>query len=140
MKASLAAGILLAFVLSTGRAPAITILDFGRMNVDDQATYVTSLVEGSVKYLRANGHPDQAQKAVSLFKDSSKNGGVNQTAMTLKWMQSENTRHQQNPNNRVPDYDVEAAMQATLRHNGIDVPLKYLETVNRGFTPFYPLH
>jgi hypothetical protein len=133
------AGMALALVLSCGSAKAMDILAFGRMNLDDQATYVTNMVEGSAKYLRANGHPDQAQKAIDLFKNSTPQGGVNQLAINLKNFQSENTRNQQNPNNRVPPYDVEAAMAETLRDNGINVPASYLKTITRGFQPFFPL-
>jgi hypothetical protein len=135
----LASIILALSLLGTGHARALAILDFINMNLDDQATYVTSLVEASAKKLRADGHPDQAQKTIGLFKDSTKKGGVNQLAVNMKSMQLTNNRNATNPNNRAPAYDVEAAMEATLRDNGINVPVSYLEGVNRDFHPVFPM-
>jgi hypothetical protein len=137
--ARLAAAVLALILLGASHARAIAILDFGRLNVDDEATYVSNLVEGAAKYLRAHGHPEQAQKAIDLFKNSTKQGGVSQLAVNVKLLQDENTRNQQNPNNRVPVYDVETAMQQTLADNGIIVPVAYLKSINRGFQPFFPL-
>jgi hypothetical protein len=130
---------LLILILASGRATAMDILFFSRMNLDDQATYVTALIEGSAKMLRAQGHPDQAQRVVDLFKDKGPDGGVHQLAFNLKHLQEQNVQNGDNPNSRAPVYDVEAAMHLTLQHAGISVPLPYLETINRHFTPFYPL-
>jgi hypothetical protein len=119
---------------------AMDILLFARMNLDDQADYVTSMIEGAVHLLRAQGHPEQAERVVALFKDKSPNGGVHQLAQNLKDLQEANTRNGDNPNNHLPVYDVESAMELTLRHAGVEVPAKYLESLNRHFQPFYPLH
>jgi hypothetical protein len=119
-------------------ARAIPILQFARMNVSDQADYVTDLVVGAAHLLRANGHPDLAEKAVDLFKDASAHGGLHQLARTATRMQSENDRNATNPNNRAPELDVEDAMAETLHDNGIDVTAKYLRTINKGFNPQLP--
>jgi hypothetical protein len=138
LKSWFAAGFVLVSFLCASDARAMAILEFARMNLDDQATYVAALVEGSAKMLRADGHPDQAQKVIDLFKNSTKQGGVNQLAMKLKELHAENDHNAINPNNRAHVYDVEDAMAATLHENGIEVPVKYLETINRNFAPAYP--
>ncbi len=135
----LVAVVLLAGVLSSGNARAMAIFDFAKMNTDDEATYVTSLVVGSAKMLRAQGHPDQARRVVALFKDSSKNGGLNQFALQLKALHEINDRNAINPNNRAYAYQVEDAMELTLKDNGFIVPARYLLQVNKDFRPVGPL-
>ncbi|HEX4140682.1 MAG TPA: hypothetical protein VHY09_10070 [Candidatus Methylacidiphilales bacterium] len=139
LKARLVAGVLAVSFLGAGRAPAMDILFFARMALDDQADYVTSLVVGSARMLRTTGHADEAQKAIALFKDPSKNGGVSQMAKMLKQLQAKNTLNTTLAKSRGPAYDVEAAMQLTLRQNGIEVPLKYLEMINKNFAPQLPM-
>ncbi len=139
LKARFAAMVLAASFLGAGQAPAMDILFFARMALDDQADYVSSLVEGSAKMLRATGHPDQAQKAIALFKDPTEHGGVQQLAMNIKELQEKNTLNATLAKSRAPVYDVEWALQMTLRNNGIEVPLKFLETLNKNFFPQLPL-
>ena len=139
LKARFAGAILAASFLGAGHAPAMDILFFVRMALDDQAEYVSLLVEGSAKMLRTTGHADEAQKAIALFKDSTEHGGVHQLAMNIKALQAKNTLNSTLATSRGPFYDIEAAMQLTLRNNGIDVPLKYLETINRNFSPSLPM-
>ena len=129
----LVAVLLLVSALGSGCSRAMSFDDFHRMNDDDDATYVTNLVEGAAKMLRANGQPDQALKVVALFKDSSKQGGVNQLAMHIKDMYALNNLHAINPNNRAHIYEVEDAMARTLKDNGIIVPVSYLLTINENF-------
>jgi hypothetical protein len=137
-KSYLTAGILAFSLLCSGIAQAMSIHDFGRMNNDDDATYVTLLVEGAAKILRANGQPDLAQKAINFFKDSSKSGGVNQFAINLKMINALNNRNAINPNNRVPVYQVEDAMALTLKDNGMIIPVSALLTINKNFQPSGP--
>ncbi len=139
LKARFAAAVMGLIFLGTGHAPAMDFLFFARMALDDQSDYVASLVVGSAKMLRTTGHADEAQKAIALFKDPSDRGGVHQLALNMRAMQAKNTLMQSAGNGRQASYDVEAAMQLTLRNNGVDVPLKYLETVNRKFTPSLPM-
>lgn len=122
----------------TGTAKAMSILDFARMNLDDESTYVALLVEGTAKMLRAHGQADQARKAIALFKNSGKDGGVNQLAMNLKMLNGLNNRNAINPNNRAPVYEVEDAMELTLKDNRIMVPAGFLFTINRDFRPSGP--
>ena len=133
-----AAGAMLSALLVSTNARAMAILDFAKLNDDDASTYVVSLVEGAAKMLRAHGQPDQAKKAVALFKDPSKTGGVNQLALNLKTLNATNKRNAINPNNRIHAYDVEDAMALTLKDNGMIVPVSYLETINKDFRPIGP--
>jgi succinyl-CoA synthetase alpha subunit len=134
----LAASLLLLIALGSGRARALSFHDFIRMNDDDDATYITAMVEGAAKMLRANGQPDQARKVVAFFKDSSKQGGVNQLAMNMNPMNGLNNRNAINPNNRAHVYEVEDAMALTLKENGIIVPAGYLLAINQNFQPVGP--
>jgi len=134
----LAAGLFLVAPLGSGCAQAMSFEDFIRMNDDDDATYVAALVEGAAKMLRAKGQPDQAGKLVALFKDSGKQGGVNQLAQNMKTLNALNNRNAINPNNRAPVYEVENAMELTLKDNGIIVPASYLLSINRNFQPAGP--
>jgi hypothetical protein len=99
---------------------------------------VALLVEGSAKMLKANGQPDQARKAIALFHDSSKNGGVAQLASNLKTINALNKRNAINPNNRAPVYQIEDAMELTLKDAGIIVPTSYLLSINQNFRPSGP--
>jgi hypothetical protein len=116
----------------------MTIHDFGRMNRDDEATYIALLVEGSAKMLRAQGQPDQARKTIAFFKDSSKDGGVQQFASHLQTVDALNKRNAINPNNRAPVYQIEDAMELTLKDKGIIVPVSYLLTINQNFKQSMP--
>jgi hypothetical protein len=137
-RARLAAALVLLIALGSGRVQALSFHDFIRMNDDDDATYITAMVEGAAKLLRANGQPDQAREVVAFFKDSSKQGGVNQLAMNMKAMDGLNNRHAINPNNRAHVYEVEDAMALTLKDKGIIVPASYLLTINQNFQPVGP--
>ena len=79
----------------------MAILDFVHMNDDDDATYVTALVEGAAKMLKANGQEDQARKAIALFKNSTKSGGVNQPTTIKKerqpWQSSSDNQRADRP-------------------------------------------
>ena len=119
-------------------ARAMSIHDFGKMNNDDEATYVALLVEGSAEMLRAHGQPEQARKVIAFFKESGKDGGVQQFASNLKMVDALNKRNSINPNNRAPVYQVEDAMELTLKDDGIIVPASYLLTINKDFRPSGP--
>jgi len=117
---------------------AMTLDDFAAMNDDDEATYVTLLVESSAKMLKAKGQPDLADKAIALFNDTSNNGGVHQFADNLKTMHGLNIRNGMNPNNRAPIYQVEDAMSRTLKDAGITVTTKDLLNFGKDFSPEGP--
>ena len=113
----------------------MTIDNFARLTMDDEATYVALMVERSAKMLRTQGKADLADKTVALFKDPGKSGGGNQFAMNLKAAHNRNNMKATNPNNRTPDLQVEDAMAATLKDNGIPVPVSFLLSLQREFQP-----
>jgi hypothetical protein len=119
----------------SGSSRAMTLDNFARLNVDDEATYVTMMVESSAKLLRQQGKPDEATKTLALFHDASKNGGVSQLAMNLKAAHNRNIMNQINPNNRAAEIMVEDAMARTLKDNGIIVPVSFLLGVQKDFHP-----
>jgi hypothetical protein len=119
-------------------AQAMTPDDFGRMNNDDEATYVALLVESSAQMLRAHGEPEQANKTIAFFKEPGKAGGVQQFASHLQTINALNKSHAINPNNRAPVYQIEDALEATLRDQGITVPAKYLLASGKDFRPIGP--
>jgi hypothetical protein len=138
LKSYLGAGILSVMLLIPSPIRAISFLDFGKMNDDDESTYVAQLIEGAVQLLRAHGHPDQAAQTLALFKDTGPHSGVRQLAEQSKRLNALNDRNATNPNNRVQVYVVEDAMEVTLKDNGIIVSVKDLRTINQNFRPIGP--
>ena len=122
----------------SANARAMTVENFGRLDDDDEASYVTLLVEASTHMLKAEGKPDQAAKALAFFKQPGRDGGVQKFAAHLEAINGQNKRNQTNPNNRVPDLQVEDAMQKTLQEQGITVPAKYLLDAGKDFHPEGP--
>ncbi len=120
------------------RASAMTVLAFGKMNNDDEATYVALLVQGAADKLKADGQPAQSDKVIAMFHDPSKEGGVAQFAANLKTINATNKRNAINPNNRAKELQVEDAMSLTLKDAGIDVPAKYLMSLTANFMPQGP--
>jgi len=116
----------------------MSIYLFAKMKNDDQATYITSMVEGAAKMLKDQGQAAQSQKTLDLFGDAGKNGGINQFVANLKLVDAQNRRNAINPNNRHPVLQVEDAMELTLKDNGIIVPTSYLLTINQSFMPSAP--
>jgi len=125
-------------LLTAPSARAMSILDFGHMNNDDEATYVAMLVGGAADHLRAHGHPDQADKAIALFKDRGPNSGTNQFALFMMQYNTINTRNAENPNNRKPELQVEDALEHTFRTNGIDISVADLRAIGQSFQPVGP--
>jgi len=123
-----------AFLLGN-RASAMTIEDFGRMNNDDEAGFVTALVEASSKMLKAHGRPDQAAQVISFFKMPGEHGGVYQFADHMKAAFALNKRNAINPNNRIAPLQVEDAMASTLKSIDIIVPAPYLIASGKSFAP-----
>jgi hypothetical protein len=133
---SLCAASLLAFLLLLpGAASAMSFLDFAKMNDDDESTYVALLIDGAAKILRAQGKPDEAARTLALFKSTGPNSGVHQLVDESKRLNALNNKNATNPNNRAVVYDVEDAMELTLRDNDITVSIKDLRTINQNFKP-----
>jgi hypothetical protein len=130
--------ILLLTLACSTPAPAMTIYLFAKMRNPDQATYIDNMVEGASKILKGEGHPDQAQKILDLFGDSSPAGGVNQFVLSLKATDAENRKNAINPNNRRTVLQVEDAMELMLKDHDIIIPAKTLAALNQNFMPAAP--
>jgi hypothetical protein len=111
---------------------------FGRLNNDDEATFVTLLVEAAAQKFKAQGQPDQAAKVIAYFKVPGRDGGAQQFASHVQAMYATNKLHATNPNNKVPELQIEDAMAVTLREQGFDVPVKYLLASGKTFKPVGP--
>lgn len=127
----------LAPCFTTG-ARAMSIHDFGKMNDDDEATFVAFLVENAAHMFKVQGQPDLARKVIEFFKTPGKDGGTYQFADQLKQAYAVNVKNATNPNNRAPDRLVEDAMAATLRAHDLPVPAGYLITIGKDFHPVGP--
>jgi len=99
---------------------------------------VTFLVEGTAKMLREHGEPDQANRTIALFQDTSKNGGVSQMASNIRELTTLNNRNATNPNSRAAVYGIEDALALTLRDANIIVSADYLLTIGKDFKPTGP--
>ena len=138
LKATMAVALLLFAACGSGDAKAMSIDDFANMTDDDEATYVTLLVDASAQLLKTGGQPDQARKAVDLFHDTGKNGGVSQLAANLKMMNNLNLRNASSTHSRGPAYQVEDAVALTLKDAGIIVPANALLKAGKDFSPSGP--
>jgi hypothetical protein len=137
-KACLLAAVVTLSLLCPATATAMSLIDFGRMNNDDDASYVTLLVEGAAKILKARSRPDLANKAIALFHDPGPNGGVHQFALNLRQLNTVNNRNATNPNNRAPVYGVEDAMAQTLKDAGLNITAADLLAIGQDFRPVGP--
>jgi hypothetical protein len=132
------AALVVAAVTFASAARAMTIHDFGRMNNDDESTYVALMITESAKLLKAQGQPDKAAELMAYFKEPGKFGGVQQFAAQLMATNANNKRNAINPNNRVPEAQIEDAMEKTLKDKGYIVPAKYLRNALKDFRPDGP--
>jgi len=119
-------------------AKAMTVEQFGRLDDDDEAGFVAFLVEASAQLLKSQGQPEQAHQVIALFKEAAPNGGVARLAENVKEVNALNKRHALNPNNRIPDSQIEDALARTLKEAGFNVPAKYLLAAGKGFHPDDP--
>ncbi len=124
--------------LLTGPGRAMSMLDFAKMNNDDEAGYLAVLIGAAAQTLKASGHPDQADKVLAMFHDSSSSGGLHQFAAHMKMLGSLNARNATNPNNRAHEYLVEDAMELTLKDAGFLVSAKSLLKAGEDFQPVGP--
>jgi hypothetical protein len=117
---------------------AMTVEDFGRMNEDDESTYVALLIEDAAHILKAHGQPDQAAQTIAYFKETGKFGGVQELVAEVKSIDALNKKNAINPNNRAPVYQIEDAMESVLKDKGIKVSAKDLLQSDKDFHPVGP--
>ena len=111
----------------------------GRLNNDDEAGFIAFLVDASSKMLKAQGQPDQADKIIAFFNDSSKDGGVQQLASNLRMINTMNNRNSTNPNNRNPRLSGGRRHGTNLaKDHGIIVSAKFLLATGKQFQPSGP--
>jgi hypothetical protein len=114
---------------------AMQIPQFDKMSVRDRGLYVTSLVIGAQHALEQHGDQAKAQKLAAFFEDGSTNGGMTQFNNNLAQVRGFNQQLAADPNNKQTPYEVEHAFFATLKENGLQVPLNLLLSINKNFKP-----
>ena len=135
--ALLALGILLIGLV----APALgtTFEEFGRLNNDDEAGFIAFELQTAADYLKTQGHPEQADKAIAYFHEPGPHGGVAQLAGNMKSMYATNRKNDSLARGfDTPPSTVEDAIARTLRGTGITVPVKMLLKAGDSFRPDGP--
>jgi hypothetical protein len=119
-----------AAVLFANAAQAMEIRQFDHMVKDDQAEYVTGLVQGAEKVLTDAGKPDLAAQVKHLFTtkdpDLGEIIGIGEFESSLGVMREFDAQS-----------DVKGVMSATLAENHIELPASF-DTVLRDFKPKHP--
>ena len=106
------------------------------MNNDDEAGFIAFEVQASADFLKAHGHPDQADKVIALFREPDPDGGVYRLADNLKQLYALNRKSDSQARDAgASPYLVEDAIALTLRGAGIIVPAKALLQAGDGFRP-----
>jgi hypothetical protein len=129
-----------AAMLFSSAAQAMEIQQFDKMSQDDQAEYVSDLIQGAEKVLTDEGKPDQAAQVSHLFTtnppDSKISIGMNDFMLTLAKARVTDAKNvEKDPH--AQRIEVEDAMALTLKNNGIELPDSFF-TINRGFKPKHP--
>jgi hypothetical protein len=137
----LAATFLSATMLLTSAAQAMEIRQFDRMAQDDQAEYVSELIQGAEKVLTDEGRPDLAAQVSQLFatNDPGDKISIGMAEFYLNLARArvaDVKRATQDPNAK--RLEIEDAMAVTLKKNGIDLPPAFF-TVASSFKPKFPL-
>ena len=138
IKAKVIAAWIVAASMLPSSATAMTIHDFGRLNNDDESTYVALMIEASAKMYRAKGQSDKADALITYFKVPGKFGGVQQFAAQVLATDAQNKKNSINPNNRVPEQQIEDAMEQTLKDKDFIVSAKYLRSALKDYRPDGP--
>ena len=121
-------------------AQAMEIRKFYEMAQDDQANYVSALIQGAEKVLTDEGKPDLDAQVSHLFTTNAPNSnisiGMSQFMVTLAVLRVKDAqRVAKDP--KAQRIEVEDAMALTLKNNGIELPDSFF-TVNSGFKPKLP--
>ena len=127
-------------VLFAGAAQAMEIQTFDKMAPQDQADYITVLIDGAQRALISEGKADLATKVNKLFTEVPAGDkislGLNELESNLDRARvADIQRIQKNPDAR--RLEVEDAMIVTMRKNGIELPPSFL-TVASNFKPKLP--
>ena len=133
--------ILYAGMLLSGAAQAMDIQVFDRMSDQDQDDYIVLLLKGSEQVLTDAGRADQAAQVEKLFttvQPGDRNTvGMVELELNLSAVRKTDADNLvKNPNARL--MQVEIAMIATLKNNGIVLP-RAIMRVGDNFRPKDPL-
>jgi len=134
----LASTFLSAAMLLPGVVQAMQIQQFDKMVEDDQAEYVSELIQGAEKVLTDEGRPDLAAQVSHLFTTNAPDGnisiGMSDFMLTLaKARLADAQRAEKKPS--AHRLEVEDAMAVMLKKvHGIDLPQNFF-TVNKNFKP-----
>ena len=137
----LAATFILSALLLTNAAEAMPIQQYDRMSVNDQADYTSLLVGGAEQVLKDSGRPDQAAQVEKLFTTTVPGDqitvGMGELELNMSVVrQADADNLVKNPNAK--PMQVEIAMVATLKNNGIILPKSFMH-VGDSFQPKDPL-
>jgi len=129
--------ILSAALVLCGAAQAMDVQVYERMSASDQANYTGMMIRGAEQVLNAAGMVDQAAQVEKLF--TTKNPGDQNTIGMVEFElnlaavdKADADNLVKNPNARL--LQVEIAMVATLKGNGIILPKEFMH-VGDSFQP-----
>jgi hypothetical protein len=129
-----------AAVLLSGAARAMEIWQFDKMAVRDQGDYIQLLVDGAQKVLIDDGHRDLAEQVYQLFTEIPRGDemplGMTEFERNLALARVADAENVEKDHN-ARRLEVEHAMLATLKKNGIVLPRSFM-TVGNGFRPKTP--
>jgi len=130
-----------AAMLFSSAAQAMEIRQFDKMAQDDQAQYVSDLIQGAEKVLTDEDKSDLAAQVSHLFTTNAPGAHISigmaefmRNLARLRVADVDNA--QKNPKD--PRVEVEDAMFVTLQKNHIDLPDSFF-TVAKDFKPKHPL-
>ncbi len=140
----LAAMFLSATLLAASAAQAMEIRQFDKMANNDQAEYVSELIQGAEKVLTDEGRSDQAEQGATLFRTNAPDGnisiGMSQFILDLaKARLADAQRALKDPG--AHRLEVEDAMLVSLKKNNIPMLQEFIRdfrAINNNFRPKYP--
>jgi hypothetical protein len=137
----LVAAFMSAAMLLPNMVQAMEIIQFDKMANDDQAEYVSELIQGAEKVLTDEGRPDLAAQVSHLFTTNAPGDkisiGMTEFELNLARARLDDAENAaKHPDD--PRLEVEDAMFVTLQKNHIDLPDSFY-TVASGFKPKLPL-
>ncbi len=118
--------------IAAHRTAALEIDTFDKMSVADQTRYVRLLLDGTKKFMEAQGKPDAARTIVTLF-DTTQPGALKPVGMAH--FGTNLTFAKQNQQKRGSTLHVEDALLLTYQDLGIDMARADLVRIGQAFRP-----
>jgi hypothetical protein len=129
-------------VLSASVAQAMQIQQFDKMTAQDQADYITALVDGAQKVLIDEGRSDLGAQVHKLFTDVPAGDTITLGMEGFETNLAQGRLYDAEryaKDHNVRRLNVEDAMIVTLKKNGIVLPLAFVHVAD-GFHPKFPLN